>query len=55
MRLNARYVNVETGEVLHSMKIDQVIKRDEELLDLQDKFEAEVAKGLPLVKKKLRP
>ena len=55
VRLNARFVNVETGEVLHSMKLDKVIKRDEQLLELQDAFEAEVAKGLPLVKKKLRP
>lgn len=55
VRLNARFVNVETGEVIHSIKLDKVIKRDEEILELQDAFEAEVAKGLPVVKAKLRP
>lgn len=55
VRLNARFVNVETGEVLHSLKLDKPLKREEQILDLQDAFETEVAKAVPIIQKKLRP
>ena len=55
VRLNARFVNVETGEILHSLKLDEPLNRPEQIFDLQDAFEAEVAKAVPVIKKKLRP
>lgn len=55
VRLNARFVNVETGEVLHSLKLDKPYKKEEDILDLQDAFEAEVERAVPGIKKKMRP
>lgn len=55
IRLNARFVNVETGEVLHSLKVDRPVKRDEDIFKLQDAFSEEVAKAAPVLKDKLRP
>lgn len=52
LRANARFVNVETGEVLHAVKVE---KPADQLLDLQDAVAAELKSALPSLKSKLRP
>lgn len=52
LRANAHFVNVETGEVLHAVKVERPA---DQLLDLQDAVASELRAALPTLKSKLRP
>ncbi|MFL5318445.1 MAG: CHAT domain-containing protein [Myxococcaceae bacterium] len=52
MRANARFVNVETGEVLSAVKVE---RPTDDLLELQDAVSEELRKAVPTLKGKLRP
>ncbi len=51
VRATARFVNVETGEVLHAVKVE---KPDTKLFDLQDALSAEVKSAAAVLKGRLR-
>ena len=50
-RLNGRFVNVETGEVLKALKVD---RPSSDLLGLQDAVAARVREALPALRTRVR-
>ena len=52
VRANARFVNVESGEILAAARVE---KPGDQLLELQDALAMEVKKGIGAVVEKMRP
>lgn len=55
VRFTARLVDVETGEILHGLKVEnRSARREEELLELQDALSAEVRSAAAAITSRLR-
>ncbi len=57
VRAHARFVDVETGEVLHALRVEQVLKDGDDgaLFDLQNKLSEEVRTAVPQLLRRVRP